>query len=104
MPIWGFDFAVCSVLIGCSGHVGPPSCLAGVVRANRVRGYIWGGLHEGSSKIGKKKKGKEKDPGSFSRCEPKRGVELISRQCLAFALSLVFDILAHCLMQAPGRR
>ena len=104
MPLWGFDFAVYLVVIDCSGRVGLPSCLAGVVRANRVRGYFWGGLHEGSSKIDKEKKGTEKDPGSFSRCESKRGVELISRQCLASALSLVFDILAHCLMQVPGKR
>ena len=90
MPLLGFEFSVYLVLIDCSGRIGFPSYLAGVVRENRVRGYFWGSLHEGSSKTDKEKKGTEKDPGSCSRCESKRGVELISRQCPASALSLAF--------------
>ena len=104
IPLLGFEFSVYLALIDCSGRIGLPSYLVGVVRENRVRGYFWGILHEGSSKIDKEKKGKEKDRRSLPRCESKRGVELISRQCLASALSLVFNILAHCLMQVPGKR
>ena len=100
----GFVYSVYLALLDCSGQIRLSHFLVGVVQENWVRECFWGALHGGSSKIDKEKKGKEKDPGSVSRRESKRGVELISRQCLAFALSLVFDILAHCLMQAPGRR
>ena len=52
--------------------------------------YILGVLHEGRSKGGKEKAGTEKDRGTGSRRRLKWGVESISRQCLALALSLVF--------------
>ena len=75
MPLLGFDFSVYLVLIDCSGRVGLPSYLVGVVRENRGRGYFWGASHEGPSKFDKEKKGKEKDRRSGSRCKSKRGVE-----------------------------
>ena len=52
--------------------------------------YFLGVLHGGLSKSGKEKAGAEKDRGTVSRRRLKWGVESISRQCLALALSLVF--------------
>ena len=73
-----------------SCRVSLSSFLAGVVRENWAGVYIQSVLHERLSKEGKKKTGTEKDRGTIARRRRKWGVEPISWQCLALALSLVF--------------
>ena len=50
----------------------------------------WVCCMEGSQRVIRRREGTEKDRGASSRCRTKWGVEFISRQRLALALSLVF--------------